>query len=102
MTQAQEISARFHDDGQCWVDDAENDLDDFCERYALAIHDRDGDGGSVTRYHFSDGSAIVVAGDAWDLGITGEDRGSCTCWSEDGVECREPDNCGCGCHEGQS
>jgi hypothetical protein len=92
-TTARRISARFGDDGQRWTDDTGLGLLDVCQDDLTASHSRDG--GLVRRYHFGDGSAIVVAGDGWDLGITGEDRERCTCWSDDGVTCREPDNCGC-------
>ena len=74
MTKAEQISARFGDDGQCWEistwssDDVETvvTIDEMCAREGFKEY-RDGFGTDVVRYEFSDGSAIVFAGEGWDV-----------------------------------
>ena len=75
MTTAERISARYGDDGQCWVDGDNVTIDDACaaER-GVTIDERPGTSGTV-RYTFSDGSVLTIAGDGWDLGFPG-----CYCW----------------------
>jgi len=70
-TEAERISDMF-DDGQSFETPDGEDLTAICGKAALTStiegHDRQ-------RFVFSDGSAITVAGNAWDLGY-----GDCWCW----------------------
>ena len=103
MTQAQKIAERFGDDGQLWEDGDGASLVDALENAGgrcwsdLATNPQ--------RWEFADGSAIIISDGAWDLGITStdsDDRRDCTCWSEDGVTCRYPHECECGCHAAEA
>jgi hypothetical protein len=71
-TTAEEISERFSDDGQCFTDGDGNSLEDVLCSAIVATHC-----GERCRYEFSDGSAIVIASEAWDLGFSGT---GCLCW----------------------
>jgi hypothetical protein len=72
-TTAEQIAARFHDDGQRWKDDQGIDLDTAC---AEAGGKRDSTGERmVYRWTFADGSVITAAGGGWDLGYP-----DCYCW----------------------
>lgn len=66
-TIAEKIATQFENDGLNFHDAEDRHLDDVCE--ALARREwRDGyNTGDTYRYAFEDGSAIVVAGDAWDI-----------------------------------
>jgi len=78
-TQAQQISSRYGNDGQCFTDAKGVDLADCCLGFDARRSWRDGFGTDVVRYEFPDGSAITVAGDGWDLGYT-----DCYCWRDVG------------------
>jgi hypothetical protein len=68
QTTAEQIAERFGNDGQNWRDNAGAHLDEVCEAACVSCRWRDGyRTGDTYRYVFSDGSAIVVAGDAWDI-----------------------------------
>ncbi len=102
-TQAQTISERFGNDGQAWEDGDGVALVDALGTAGARCWSNRSD--STLRYQLPDGSAVIITGEAWDLGITDDpdpnavDRRECVCWSEDGVTCREPDNCSCRCHD---
>lgn len=78
-TTAEKISDRFID-GQVFTNAAGEELDDVCEAEGGRLEYRDGyRTGDVMRYAFNDESAILIAGDAWDLGYPG-----CYCWQGEG------------------
>lgn len=80
-TIAEIIAAELDDDGQRYeTDDGRKFLDLIAEHDGELTATRDG--GRVARYHFPDGSAIVDAEVAWDLGYDGDDFRDCTCWPE--------------------
>ena len=102
---AQKIATQFGDDGQRWEDGNGIALvDALGTAGARCWSDRSN---STLRFQLPDGSAIVITDGGWDHGITDDpdpdavDRRNCTCWSEDGETCREPDNCSCECHDGE-
>lgn len=72
--QAQQIAAKFDNDGQnYWIDEGEKgvdiiqaSIDDICVRFGADVDqcwERE-----TTRYTFADGSVIVTQAGAWDLG----------------------------------
>ena len=66
-TTAERIAEQFENDGMVFDNRAGESLDRACEAVAPKEW-RDGyRTGDVYRYGFPDGSAIVVAGDAWDI-----------------------------------
>jgi hypothetical protein len=67
MTQAQQIAERFGNDGATWYDIGGNHLDEVCEARVNRQWRHSTPDDETYRYQFTDGSAIVVAGDAWDL-----------------------------------
>lgn len=75
-TTADTISARFGDDGQKFTNAAGERLSYVCDEVAVDVHRNDER--DATRYQFADGSAIIIAGDGWDLGIAGA---TCHCWA---------------------
>lgn len=82
MTTAQKIAEQFGNDGQQWTDAEGRRFEDVCaEQSDRVLHHQRGIAGAPVRYEFSDGSALVVAGDGWDLGFPGEDL-ECYCWPE--------------------
>jgi hypothetical protein len=69
-TQAEQIAERFGNDGLRFTNEADERLDDFCAALSMTGRKEWRDGhntGDVYRYVFADGSAIVVAGDGWDI-----------------------------------
>jgi len=84
-TIAEQFSAKLNDDGQNWETDEGTSFEDLAEQmgatvtYSSREYDDNGEmrradgyqGGHISgdpiRYEFSDGSAVVVAGDGWDL-----------------------------------
>jgi len=94
-TTAEQIAARYSNDGTVWVRET-NTTDDpqvlalaealgYDGRVDIALECRAiggtftqhllGGGHATHRYTFADGSAITFAGGAWDLGYAG-----CYCW----------------------
>ena len=77
MTIAQQIAAALDNDGQQWRTRPTDESDpmtftDLVERHGAYIQTwRDN-----SRFTFSDGSVITVAGSAWDLGFP-----DCYCWA---------------------
>jgi hypothetical protein len=68
QTAAEQIADRFHNDGLSFNNAAGENLDVVCEGISGPAEYRDGyRTGDTYRYKFADGSAIVVAGDAWDV-----------------------------------
>jgi hypothetical protein len=63
---AQQISARFADDGQRWSDATGQHIEDICENACMTTV-TDG-GASTATYEFRDGSSIVIMGGGWDIG----------------------------------
>jgi len=76
MTIAQQIAAALDNDGQQWRTRPTDESDpmtftDLVERHGAYIQTwRDN-----SRFTFSDGSVITVAGSAWDFGFP-----TCYCW----------------------
>ena len=72
-TQAEQFARDLDDDGTRFRTDDGIGFVELLERYGadveIADHER-------TRWRFSDGSAIVEANGAWDLGLPG----GCLCW----------------------
>ena len=83
MTLAERASALFDDDGLCWTAEDGRDLNEVCHDLGAVtvIDDLRG-----ARYHFADGSAIVAADEAWDLGYVGDEYEDCLCWQAAGPE----------------
>ncbi len=79
MTIAEKIAAQFENDGQVLKSQAGDRIRDICRDKAHGIW-KNPDSDSI-RYEFADESAIVLAGDAWDIGIPGQEF-YCTCWPE--------------------
>jgi len=88
MTIAETIAALLGDDGQVFTARDGRTLDEVCRDVGARVTT---DGFDKTRYDFDDGSSIVVAGAAWDLGLPG----GCYCWEganggRHADECRVP------------
>ena len=82
QTIAEQIARQFGDDGQQWIDDNGQGLELVAGATAnRTTYKEHGIAGSPIRYEFEDGSAIVTAGDAWDIGVPGHDL-ECWCWPE--------------------
>jgi len=75
-TTAQRISSLLTDDGQCWTDALGRHLNELAEAEGGRRTFRDGWGTDTYRWHFADGSVILVAGDAWDYPLSTDPR----CW----------------------
>jgi len=73
MSTAEQVSAIFGDNGQCWATPAGRTLDDVAQNADARIERHDG----AVRYRFPDGSALIACEGGWDLGIPGA---SCWCW----------------------
>ncbi len=69
------IAEQFQNDGLVFRTQDGTNLDDVCRERASNVVT---DGFDKTRYGFADGSSLVVAGAAWDLGLPG----GCFCWAE--------------------
>jgi hypothetical protein len=86
LTTAETIAAQFGNDGMRFEDNQDRHLTDVCEEASVSRekgrHVYDDDDMlteayesiswsesiyDVVRYEFADGSAIVIAGDAWDI-----------------------------------
>ena len=84
-TAAEQISILLHDDGQTYVDDDGRELDQICRDAGAEVEYSDCDSihsrtsQTRIRYTLSDGSVILDAGDAWDLGYH-----DCWCWRGEG------------------
>lgn len=74
QTQADQIAARYQDDGQVFRDAEGIELTEALRKAGASVDRRDGSG-DVVRYTLPDRSVITVAGDAWDLGYA-----DCYCW----------------------
>ena len=61
---AQQISDRYKNDGQCFIDTDGGEIEDAC-----ASSGQTEKNDAWTRFTFPDGSVITVAGDGWDLGF---------------------------------
>ena len=82
-TTAQAIAARLAGDGQKFADDHGHRLAEISIEAGGGVDWRDGfQTGDTYRHAFADGSAIVVAGDAWDVRAAG-----CAAYCWDGVGC---------------
>ena len=68
MTNAEEIAARYDNDGLHWIDADGVELEELLVSMRAPCEWRDGRGTDVRRYTLSDGSAILLAGDCWDIG----------------------------------
>jgi hypothetical protein len=75
---AAQISQLLDDDGQRWTDASGRHLDVIAETMGGKRTYRDGPGTDIYRWNFPDGSAICVAGDAWDFPLSTDSR--CYCW----------------------
>lgn len=88
-TQAQLIADLFGNDGQRFISDDGTDIADLLINKSVDNFHRPWT--EAIRYEFADGSSIVIAGAAWDLGL--DDR-ECTCWAGVGHtdECNESEH----------
>lgn len=77
-TIAEQISEQFNNDGLCFQNN-DKDLSDILEKHCIDKMQSWSRG--ATRFEFSDGSAIVVAGECWDLGFYNTE---CTCFKHEG------------------
>ena len=68
-TYAEEIAARFGNDGREWIDADGNELEEVLVASTAICEWRDGRNTDVRRYTLADGSAILLAGDCWDVGF---------------------------------
>lgn len=75
-TQAAWISEQFNNDGQQFEDEQGNHIETICKETCVVRATRDD---QTYRYEFADGSAIVIAGDGWDIGFRGHEL-PCWCW----------------------
>lgn len=64
VTTAQAVATRFDDDGMNFQDANGIELTDALDELTRRESDRHGEN---TRWEFEDGSAIVIAGDGWDI-----------------------------------
>lgn len=97
MTIAERISERFPKGGQQWENEDGEKLEDLCAAEAAECFDQyRHQTPFVVKYIFRDGSSIVTAGDAWDLGYCcdqiGYSYGSCFCWPAAGHSATCPYN----------
>jgi hypothetical protein len=76
-TTAQKISSLLEDDGQHWTDSAGRHLNEIAEAEGGKRTFRDGRGTDTYRWQFGDGSALLVAGDAWDFPCSPDSRCFC-------------------------
>jgi hypothetical protein len=67
-TQADTIAARYGNDGREWIDANGVELEECLVSLGARCEWRDGHGTDVRRYTLADGSAILLAGDCWDVG----------------------------------
>ena len=75
-SQAQRIADLFDNDGQNFMGADGSDLTELViDKSCGNIHRP---WTEAIRYEFTDGSSIVIAGAAWDLGL---DNRECTCWA---------------------
>lgn len=75
-TIAEVIAKQFENDGNVYEDKNGATLDDVCEAKCV---NSNSDSGDLTRYEFTDQSAIVTTGGPWDIGYPGSNR-PCFCW----------------------
>jgi len=75
-TQAETMAARYGGDGRQWQDADGIELEDAL-RAAGADETASDTDDHITRYELPDGSAIVVFGEAWDIGFSSP--AICTC-----------------------
>ena len=108
-TQADAIAARYGNDGRDWLDADGVELEECLVSLGARCEWRDGHGTDVRRYTLADGSAVLLAGDCWDVGyadcwcsataITHEER--CTIATTTTLPpTRECDECGKRIREG--
>ena len=80
-TLAQRLSIRYGNDGQQFRDEEGSSIEDAAVAMGATIRWRDGFRvGDVYRLNLPDGSAIVVAGGAWDFALRPE-LTDCYCWA---------------------
>ena len=63
-TIAQQVATRFGDDGLRWADAAGTRLEEVCDELGSRTRN---DSRGADRIEFHDGSALIMAGGAWDL-----------------------------------
>lgn len=73
-TIAETFGDELNGDGTQFATDAGEQWSDLLKRYGA---DKAASDHEQVRWEFSDGSSIVEAGDAWDLGLAG----GCFCWA---------------------
>ena len=69
-TTADAIAARYGNDGRAWLDADGVELEECLVSLGARCEWRDGHGTDVRRYTLADGSAILLAGDCWDVGYS--------------------------------
>jgi hypothetical protein len=77
MTTAENIAARFNNDGQIFEIGGVQIID-VCRDTSTAH--RVNRAGDSERFEFSDGSAIVISGGGWSIGFSAP--ATCHCWSD--------------------
>ena len=82
MTTAEMIAAEFDNDGQKWENASMEALGDYVTPYADEIDER-GDG--AYRVQFTDGSALILTPEGWDIGFSAP--ATCYCGQVDGHRC---------------
>ncbi len=96
---AYQISAALGHDGQCWTTEDGREMTELLDAAGARLCPHTDI--LPFRHQLPDGSAIIEADGAWDLGYPStedDDRYGCTCWVGvcDVDHC--PDGCSCGCH----
>lgn len=69
-TSADAIAARYGNDGRAWLDANGVELEELLVSMGAPCEWRDGRGTDVRRYTLADGSAVLLAGDCWDVGYS--------------------------------
>ena len=90
-TDAERLASMVGGDGQEWsLGDDQPTMSQICELLEIRIEHHNDGHQTLGRYRFADGSTIIYAENAWDLGVAGASD-SCWCWEGEGCTCDEED-----------